>query len=108
MDLVSKATEIGKELAQSSEFIEYKKLYNSVYKDEKNKDMIDDFRKKVLDYEIKKQENTATDEDFKNLQNLQNVISLNPEVGKFLFSEAGFSMKLQEVFQAIEKEIKLD
>ena len=43
MDLVSKASEIGKELARDPKFIEYKKLYNSVYKDEKNKDMIDDF-----------------------------------------------------------------
>lgn len=108
MDLVSKATEIGKELAQSSEFMEYKKLHETVYKDEKNKDMIDDFRRKILDYELKKQENKATDEDFKNLQNLQNILSLNPEVSRFLFSETSFSMKLQEVFQAIEQEIKLD
>lgn len=108
MDLISRATEIGKELAKSSEFMEYKKLHETVYKDEKNKDMIDDFRRKILDYELKKQENKATDEDFKNLQNLQNILSLNPEVSRFLFSEASFSMKLQEVFQAIEKEIKLD
>ncbi len=107
MDLVSKASEIGKELARDPKFIEYKKLYNSVYKDEKNKDMIDDFRKKVLDYEIKKQEGKATDEDFKNLTNLQNVLALNPDIGKFLLAEGNFSMLLQEVFDSIEKEIKL-
>ncbi|WP_300410516.1 YlbF family regulator [Lagierella sp.] len=107
MDLVSKASEIGKELAKDPKFLEYKKLYNSIYKDEKNKEIIDDFRKKVLDYQIKKQEGKATDEDFQNLNQLQNVLSLNPDIGKFLLAENNFSMLLHEVFESIEKEIKL-
>ncbi|MDL2311222.1 YlbF family regulator [Peptostreptococcaceae bacterium OttesenSCG-928-C18] len=52
MDLLSKAEELGRLLSNSDEYIEYKKLYNSVYKDEKNKEIIDDFRKKVMDYQI--------------------------------------------------------
>lgn len=108
MSLEIKASELGKDLANTTEFKEYKRLYLEVYKDEKNKKMIDDFREKAFNFEIKKQKGESTDEDLKNIQNLQNVLSLNPEIAKFLFAENSFSVILQKVFENIEKEIKID
>ena len=109
MNLVSKAEELGKLLANSKEYIEYKELYNSVYKDAKNKDIIDDFRNKVMDYQIKYvSQGKESKEELKKLENLQNIVMLNPDVARFMTAEATFSVELKSIYDAIEDAINLD
>ncbi|WP_099203225.1 YlbF family regulator [Miniphocaeibacter massiliensis] len=109
MDLVSKAEELGQLLANSNEYVEYRELYNSVYKNEKNKDIIDDFRKKVMEYQINYvSKGKESEDEIKKLENLQNIIMMNPEVAKFMAAEATFSVELKSVYDAIENAIKLD
>lgn len=109
MDLNAKATELGKLLAKSDNFVEYKELYNKVYKDEKHKSMIDDFRKKVMDYQLNyASQGKESEEEVKKLENLQNILMMNQDVARFLMVEANFSMELKSVYDALENEIKLD
>lgn len=109
MDLVSKAEELGKLLSSSENFIEYKELYNTVYKDEKNKKMLDDFRLKVMDYQINYvNKGKESEEEMKKLEKLQEVMMMNEKVARFMMAEANFSMELKSVYDAIEDQIKLD
>ncbi len=109
MDLNLKAKELGRLLAKSDNFVEYKELYNRVYKDEKHKDMIDDFRKKVMEYQMNYvSQGKESEEEVKKLENLQNILMMNQDVAKFLMAEANFSMDLKSVYDALEEEIKLD
>ncbi|QQK07592.1 YlbF family regulator [Miniphocaeibacter halophilus] len=109
MDLVSKARELGIEISKSDKFIEYKNLYNQVYKDEKNKEMIDDFRKKVVDYQLNyANKGKESEEELKKLENLQNIMMMNQDLGKFLIAETNFSIELKDIYEAIEKELELE
>lgn len=109
MDLVSKGEELGKLLANSKNFTEYKELYSIVYTDETNKKMIDDFRMKVMDYQINYvNKGKESEEELKKLEKLQEVMMMNDKVARFMMAEANFSMDLKSVYDAIEEQIKLD
>ena len=109
MDLISKAKDLGLELSKSNEFIEYKNLYNLVYNIEKNKVMIDDFRDKVMKYQIDYvNKGKESEEEVKKLENLQKILMMNKDVGEFLFAEANFSIILKDIYEAIEENLKLD
>lgn len=71
--------------------------------------MIDDFRKKVMDYQLNYvSQGKESEEEVKKLENLQNIMMMNQDVGKFLIAEANFSIELKEIYDAIEKELELD
>ncbi|WP_297811356.1 YlbF family regulator [uncultured Finegoldia sp.] len=110
MEYRKKAEELASLLSNSSEFNELKRLHKDVYKNnENNKKMIDDFKKHIFEYQIKLQKNGKEDpEDVKKLQNLQNIIMTNHDIAAYLQADAKFSIILKEVYDALEKGIKLE
>lgn len=110
MEYKKKAEELAQMLNNSSEFQELKKLHKDVYKkNENNKNMIDDFKKHLFEYQLKIQQTGTEDpEDMKKLQSLQNIIMTNHEIAAYLQADARFSMILKDVYDALESGIKLE
>lgn len=110
MEYKKKAEELAQMLNNSSEFQELKKLHKEVYKkSESNKNMIDDFKKHLFEYQLKIQQTGTEDpEDMKKLQSLQNIIMTNHEIAAYLQADARFSMILKDVYDALESGIRLE
>ncbi len=110
MEYGKKAEELANILNQSSEFQELKRLHKQVYlNNEQNQKMIDDFKRHIFEYQMKIQQTGKEDpEDMKKIQNLQNIIMGNHEVASYLQADAKFSMILKEVYDALERGIKLE
>lgn len=110
MEYKKKAEELAQMLNNSQEFQELKKLHKEVYnKNETNKNMIDDFKKHLFEYQLKIQQTGKEDpEDVQKLQNLQNIIMTNHDIAAYLQADARFSMILKDVYDALEGGIKLE
>lgn len=110
MELKNLARELGQKLKETNEFKEYQKYNNEVYlKDKDNKKLIDDFRKKSLEYQINYQKTGKDDPNEKSkLQTLHQILMTNPKIANYLLSEQKYFQIVEEVFQTIEEEIKLD
>ncbi|GAA2977994.1 YlbF family regulator [Finegoldia magna] len=110
MEYKKKAKELAQMLNNSQEFQELKKLHKEVYKkNETNKNMIDDFKKRLFEYQLKIQQTGKEDpEDVQKLQNLQNIIMTNHDIAAYLQADARFSMILKDVYDALEGGIKLE
>ena len=94
MEYKKKAEELAQMLNNSTEFQELKKLHKDVYKkNENNKNMIDDFKKHLFEYQLKI---------------LQNIIMTNHDIAAYLQADARFSMILKDVYDALESGIKLE
>lgn len=108
MNIYDTARQLASEFKELSEFQEYKRLNEKIKKDQKNVDMIDDFRKKLLNYQLDVQKGKKDEEKEKELQNLQNVLMMNSEIAEFLMAEYKFSQTFEEVNKIIFEAIKMD
>ena len=105
------AHELARQLKNSIEFKEYQALTEEVYKKDENKSIIDDFRKKVFEYQMKNIDKgnieNVEDEEFKNIQQLQNILMSNSEISKFMMAEIKFSAIMQDIYKILEEAIKM-
>ena len=105
------AHELARQLKNSTEFKEYQALTEEVYKKDENKSIIDDFRKKVFEYQMKNidkgNKEDIEDEEFKNIQQLQNILMSNSEISKFMMAEIKFSAIMQDIYKILEEAIKM-
>lgn len=105
------AHELARQLKNSTEFKEYQALTEEVYKKDENKSIIDDFRKKVFEYQMKNidkgNKEDVEDEEFKNIQQLQNILMSNSEISKFMMAEIKFSAIMQDIYKILEEAIKM-
>lgn len=105
------AHELARQLKHSAEFKEYQALTEEVYKKDENKAIIDDFRKKVFEYQMKnidkEKKEDVEDEEFKNIQQLQNILMSNSEISKFMMAEIKFSAIMQDIYKILEEAIKM-
>lgn len=109
MNIYDKAHELARELKNSEEFQEYKKLNAEVMKNDAHREMIEDFREKVLDYQLKNYgKDNQNSEELEKIQNLQNALMMNSEISKFLIAELRFSQMFEDINKIIIESIKLD
>ena len=47
------------------------------------------------------------DEEFKNIQQLQNILMSNSEISKFMMAEIKFSAIMQDIYKILEEAIKM-
>ncbi len=101
MRAIELAKSLGQALAESDEYRNYSKSKQALEGHEAARVMLDDFRKKQLEYERKKLNGDKLLEPYEEeLRKLSAVIGLNPYIREYLMAEFQFSglmMKVQKI-----------
>lgn len=110
MDYKNKAKELADLIKASDEYRNYKELNDKVYlRSDSQKEMIDSFRKEMLDYQIKVQTGEkVSQDDINKIQSLQSILMSNKDVHDFLEAEAKFSLILKDVYETLDENLKLN
>lgn len=109
MSPVELAKQLGKALADSSEYQNYKKTKQILDQHESARVMMEDFRKKQWELERKKlngEKPTPANEE--ELRKLSEVIALNPYIRDYLMAEYQFSQIMMEVQKIIGQAVGLE
>lgn len=83
---------------------EYKRLIEAKKKIEanpKNKEMLQDFYQKQLNYQTKQMMGEKVEEELKQLQNLYSVLSMNMDLNEYLQAEYAFSTLIADMYKII-------
>lgn len=109
MNIHDKAHELASALKNSEEFLEFKRLNSQVMKNEKHKEMIEDFRNKVMEYQLNNYGKEEQDsEELEKIQTLQNALMMNSELSQYLMAELRFSQLFEDINKIIVESIQLD
>jgi len=96
------AHQLKRAIMNSSEYKNYMEKKNVVYSNEKNKNMVEDFRKQALELQMKQISGQKVDEkEIEKLRNLENILRLNPTINEFLLAEYRFSQMVQDITKII-------
>ncbi|HEX3045119.1 MAG TPA: YlbF family regulator [Bacillota bacterium] len=109
MSPVEIAKQLGKALADSTEYQNYKKTKQILDQHESAKVMMDDFRKKQWELERKKLNgDKLTQPAEEELRKLSEVVALNPYIRDYLMAEYQFSQVMMEVQRIIGDAVGLE
>ncbi len=102
------AHQLARAIKNSQEYRDYVEKKNIAYKDKKNKEMIEDFRKKVLDIQIKRMSGKeVSQEEMDKLKKLEEILRLNPTVNDFLMAEFRYSRMIEDISKILGDAIDL-
>lgn len=100
---------LARAIKDSEEYKTYVEKKEIVYANEKNKEMVEDFRKKVI--KIQMDQMTGKESDPKEIEkanDLENVLMLNTPINEFLTAELRFSQLVQDINDIIGKAIDVE
>lgn len=107
MNPYDKVHELVRSIKESDEVKEYLKIKEEVYKDEKNKEMIKEFREKQMEVQsLLMQGEEAEAEKMEKLQNLYQILASNIKVKEFFDSEVKFDVMLSDIYKIIGEALK--
>lgn len=102
MNPYDKVHELVRAIKESEEVKEYLKIKEELYKDEKNKEMIKDFREKQVEVQsLLMQGQEADSEKMEKLQNLYQILVSNQKVKDFFDKEVQFDVMLSDIYKII-------
>lgn len=100
---------LAKSVKQSEEFSNYKIATKKVQSDKKCDSMLKDFRTKQVELQRMEMSGIKIDEsNLKKIQDLYNVISLNPTITDFFIAERNFIKTIDEVYKIIGESIDIN
>lgn len=107
MNPYDKVHELVRAIKDSEEVKEYLQIKEEVYKDEKNKEMIKDFREKQMEVQsLLMQGQQAENEKMEKLQNLYQILASNVKVKEFFDKEVRFDVMLSDIYKIIGEALK--
>ena len=107
MNPYDKVHELVRAIKESEEVKEYLVIKEEVYKDEKNKEMIKDFREKQMEVQsLLMQGQEAEVEKMEKLQNLYQILASNVKVKEFFDKEVRFDVMLSDIYKIIGEALK--
>lgn len=99
---------LANSLKESNEFKRFKMAKDKIEKDEKLKQMVNDFKKKQFELEQKRiQGQEVTSSDVYSLQQLYQIISLNPDIEEYLSAEMMFARILADISKILSDALEL-
>lgn len=109
MNLYDKAHDLAKALKEAPEFIEYKKKYDEVMTDESKKERVMSYRSKLMDFQMANMGKEKIDEeDLKRIQDLQESLFADREIGEFMIAEAAFARTFTDVNKIIAEAVDVE
>ena len=107
MNPYDKVHELVRAIKESDEVKQYLKIKEEVYKDEKNKEMIKDFREKQMEVQsLLMQGQEAETEKMEKLQNLYQILASNIKLKEFFDKEVRFDVMLSDIYKIIGEALK--
>lgn len=107
MNPYDKVNELVRAIKESEQVKEYMKLKEELYKDEKNKEMIKDFRDKQTEVQsLLMQGQEADAEKMEKLQSLYQILVANPAIKNFFDKEVQFDVMLSDIYKIIGEGLK--
>ncbi len=109
MNVYDEAHRLADSIKQSEEFKDYLGKREKVYSDEKTKEMVEDFRKKLIKVQMEHLAgNDVNEGDKEKLQKLEDVLMLNPSIKDYFMAEIRFSQLISDVYNIIEDAINIE
>ena len=109
MKVYDDAHRLAKSIKDSEEYKDYMAKRNKVMEDEKQKEMVDDFRKKAIEIQMEQLSGKeVSKEKTDKLEKLQDVLMLNPIIKDFFISEMRLSQMISDVYKILEEAINID
>ncbi|QCX32730.1 YlbF family regulator [Caloramator sp. E03] len=109
MNVYDKAHELARALKLAPEVIEYKSAMEKINSNPNHKRMVEDFRKKQLElYSQQLKGVEPSKEQIDSLNNLLNIISLNPEIRNYLEAEMRFSRLWEDIMKILGDAMDID
>lgn len=103
------AHQLKRAIMNSNEYKTYKEKRELAFSNEKNKSMIEDFRKQALELQMKQLSGKEVDNsELEKLRNLEEILRLNPTINEFLIAEYRFSQLVQDISKIIGEAIDID
>lgn len=108
MNVYDRAHELARELKVTPEVVEYREAVKKIESNESNKRMVDDFRQKQMElYSIQMQGMEPSREQIDSINNLWNVIGINPDIRGLMESEMKFSKLWQDIMKILNDAVGL-
>ena len=107
MNPYDKVNELVRAIKDSAQVKEYMKIKEELYKDEKSKEMIKEFRDKQTEVQsllMQGQEDDA--EKMEKLQSLYQILVANPQIKNFFDKEVQFDVMLSDIYKIIGEGLK--
>ncbi len=107
MNPYDKVHELVRAIKDSREVKEYLEIKEELYKDEKTKGMIKDFREKQVEVQsLLMQGKEAEQEKMEKLQSLYSILASNVKVKEFFDKEVAFDVMMSDVYKIIGESMK--
>ena len=107
MNPYDKVHELVRSIKESDEVKEYLQIKEEIYKDEKNKELIKDFREKQMEVQsLLMQGQEAEAEKMEKLQNLYQILASNVKIKEFFDREVRFDVMLSDIYKIIGEALK--
>ncbi len=107
MNPYDKVHELVRTIKESNEVKEYLELKDDLYKDDKNKEMIKDFRDKQVEVQtLLMQGKEAETEKIEKLQSLYNILASNVKIKEFFDKEVAFDVMMSDIYKIIGEGLK--
>lgn len=107
MNPYDKVHELVKAMKESNEVNEYLQIKEEVYKNEKNKELIKEFREKQMEVQsLLMQGKEAESEKMEKLQNLYQILASNVKVKEFFDKEVKVDVMLSDIYKIISEGLK--
>jgi cell fate (sporulation/competence/biofilm development) regulator YlbF (YheA/YmcA/DUF963 family) len=109
MNPYDRAHQLARSLKDSDEYKEYKQLKQRVEADTEKKELVDEFRKKQLELQLKKTTGQDIDDgDMERLHYLFNMASADDDVKAMIQAEQRLGQLLSDIYKIIGDALKLD
>ena len=107
MNPYDKVHELVRSIKESDEVKEYLAIKEEIYKDDKSKAMIKDFREKQMEVQsLLMQGQEAQPEKMEKLQSLYQILASNVRVKEFFDKEVRFDVMLSDIYKIIVEALK--
>ncbi len=107
MNVYDKANELARALNECEQYIEYKKVKESLT-DENDKKIIEDFRKLQIEaYNEQMEKGYLSDEMKRKLQDLHVLASKNAKVNEYLMSEERFGIVWADIMKILSQAVDI-
>lgn len=90
----------------SEEVKEYKRLKKKIDENEANKNIVEDFHKKLYEYQIAKQNGEDVTAKEEQLNSLNHILVSNTEIAEFMAAEVRISTIMNDIVKMLEDAIR--
>jgi cell fate (sporulation/competence/biofilm development) regulator YlbF (YheA/YmcA/DUF963 family) len=103
------AHQLARAIKDSDEYKSFMERKEALEKNEKNKEMVEDFQEKVLQLQIDYMGGKDIDEaEIEKLGKLEEVLTINPIINSYFQAESRFSQMIQDINGIIGEAIDIE